>query len=219
MTREAILRTVFAGLLGVAIAGILGVLVTFASQAVFRVPMNRVPATAHGFKLVDGACVRSQNSLNEEIATLERQLEQWRSDIAAIRAKKLNEIGEMVAVPQSVPHHQTAAGFQAVSDDVVSESDTLHLVSVVCQEYPCIAVFRSTRDNFVPALRFGFRRGGLDWSDRRVVEGKSTSDEGTTHFGALRFYPGGELSPAQERYLSHGLEVALERAMDEHPGD
>jgi hypothetical protein len=95
------------------------------------------------------------------------------------------------------------------------EKRKVKLALVTCEAYPCVAVFYSQRKDVLTTLRSPMRDLGFSWSSRWVAQGESSHGDGTTYFAAIRFFPHADVQTAQARYLSLGLDQALDQAMSQ----
>ena len=195
---------------------VIGILSVFAVKSLEPQQTRRATIASDGLQIVDADCASKLVSMQQEMDSLALQVESWKQQIASIQKTERTYRGLPVVKPTDIPENQTKEGFaQAMGVTDTFEKRKLKVGLVSCEAYPCVAVFYSQRRDVLSRLRSPLVELGFSWSNRWVAEGESSHAEGTTYFTAIRFYPHEGVETEQARYLSQGLDQALDRAMSQ----
>lgn len=214
MTENIGFRAVLLGFIGLGVMLVLGVVTVAILSMDDSSPAGPSLSGFEGYQVVDQACVQEIETLELELARVTKELDTKRQQIAQAKALQIEQLGQPVAVPESIPAHQRPKGFKGIAEQAAEAQEHVILLATECSEYPCIAVYEGKREGFYRRMSQSFRDGGFSWSTRWVAEGVTSHDEGARHFVAVRFYAKDELEPPQMRYLERGLDTALVKAMN-----
>jgi hypothetical protein len=195
---------------------LIGVLSVFAAKSLEPDQTPIATIATNGLQIVDADCAGKLVGIQAEMDSLSMQVESWKVQIAAIQKTEQSHLGSPVTTPENIPEIQTAKGFsKAMASQEAFEKRKVKLALVTCEAYPCVAVFYSQRKDVLTTLRSPLRDLGFSWSSRWVAKGESSHADGTTYFAAIRFFPHADVQTVQARYLSLGLDQALDQAMSQ----
>jgi len=214
MLDNPVWRTALIAISGMGVTTVLSLMLLLMIQFGQAEPIETKASSSDGIQLVDGDCANKLVLLEAEILELTVKIDEEKALVRSANELRLSELGEAVAQPDEVPAHQSKEGFRSAMAKSADKRPEISLLSVVCEAYPCVAVFSGDRADFVNGLRRPAREFGFRWTQLWQASAVSTHTDGETHFTAIRFFPKKGLNQAQTRYLERGLERALVQVLD-----
>lgn len=167
-------------------------------------------------------------ALEEEIAELEEELGRLRMESALAKGQLSHYEGDPQPWPEDVPPGFAAEAFEAAAEQAAEAVEHAELLDVDCDEFPCIAVFRSHDEG--PDWHAGIHEAlpdpeGYDGEVGKMVwASESRGDEGSAKLLSVAMLPEGaeeqglhERTEFRANTLTEGLaeEVLAEEAAAE----